>query len=76
MTAEIDGHFAGTAGSLHNLYGLICIVYDLTAQNLRSIAPMPEQIGTPTMHFPELSGGTLKMHGSNLLWDGCYEFYF
>ena len=33
------------------------IVYDLRAKNLNFVAPMPEQIGTPTMHFPEVSGG-------------------
>ena len=53
------------------------------AQNLKFVAPMPEQIETPTMYFPEVSGGTQlswdlrKMHGGgNLFWDECYESYF
>ncbi len=33
------------------------IVY-LRTQNLSFVAPIPEQIGTTTMHFPEVSGGT------------------
>ena len=36
------------------------VVYDLRAQNLRFIALMPEQIGTPTMHFPQVSGGLIS----------------
>ena len=40
-------------------FTVLFIVYDLRAQNLRFVAPIPEQIGTPTMHFLELSGGQL-----------------
>ena len=40
------------------------IVYDLRAQNLRFVAPMPEQSGTPTMHFLEVSGGTYQKFSS------------
>ncbi len=36
------------------------IVYRLRTQNLRFVAPMPEQMGTPTMHFPEVSGDTYQ----------------
>ena len=36
------------------------LVYQLRTQSLRFVAPMPEQIGTPTMHFPEVSGDTYK----------------
>ncbi len=46
------------------LYHSIIIVYDLRAQNLRFVAPMPEQIGTPTMHLLEVSGGTYKKFSS------------
>ncbi len=31
------------------------IVYDLRTQNLSFVAPIPEQTGTTTMHFPEVS---------------------
>ena len=31
------------------------IVYRLRTQNLRFVAPMPEQIGTQAMLFPEVS---------------------
>ena len=34
------------------------LVYDLRTQNLSFVAPIPEQTGTTTMHFPEVSGGT------------------
>ncbi len=33
------------------------LVYNLRTQKLKFVAPMPEQIGTTTMHFPEGSGG-------------------
>ena len=33
------------------------LVYYLGTQKLRFIAPMPEQIVTPTMHFSKVSGG-------------------
>ncbi len=36
------------------------IVYRLGAQNLTFVAPMPEQVGTLTAHFPEVSGGTYQ----------------
>ncbi len=35
------------------------IVYDLRTQNLSFVAPIPEQPGVTTMHFPEVSGGTV-----------------
>ncbi len=31
------------------------VVYSLTTQNLGIVAPMPEQIGTLTMHFPNIN---------------------
>ena len=34
------------------------IVYDLGTQKMNFVAPMPEQIGTSAMHFPEVLGGT------------------
>ncbi len=34
----------------------VSVVYRLRTKNLRFVAPMPEQMGTPTMHFPEVSG--------------------
>ena len=40
------------------------IVYDQRAQNLRVVAPMPEQIETPTMHFPKVSGVTYQKFSS------------
>ncbi len=33
------------------------LVYNLRTQNLKFVAPMPEQTGTPTMHFSNVSGG-------------------
>ena len=41
-------------------YNIVMIVYDLRAQNLRFVAPIPEQIGTPIMYFLEVSGGTYQ----------------
>ena len=41
------------------------IVYDLRTQNLSFVAPIPEQTGTTTMHFPEVSLGTLLKVGRN-----------
>ena len=40
--------------------GQLFLVYDLRVPNLRFVAPMPEQIGNPTMHFHEVSGGTYQ----------------
>ena len=40
------------------------MVYDLRTQNLRFVAPMPEQIGTTTVHFREASGGTYQKFSS------------
>ena len=34
------------------------LVRELRTQNLNFVAPMPEQIGTVTVHFHEVSGGT------------------
>ncbi len=42
------------------IFQSVDVVYDLRAQNLRFVAPMPEQIGTTTLHFPEVSGGTYQ----------------
>ncbi len=36
------------------------LVYRLRTQNLRFVAPMPEQIATPTMLFPVVSGGAYQ----------------
>ncbi len=33
------------------------IVYDLRTQNLNFVAPITEQTGTTTVHFPEVSAG-------------------
>ncbi len=35
----------------------LILAYDLRSQNLSFVAPIPEQTGTTTMHFPEVSGG-------------------
>ena len=57
-----------TAGSKMSLtcfsYLLSPIVYQLRAENLTFVAPMPEQDGTLTMHFPEVSGGTYQKFSS------------
>ncbi len=60
-------YFAHTQGhtKLHNDRKYTCIslsknkldghiVYRLRTENLRFVAPMPEQVGTPTMHFPDV----------------------
>ncbi len=56
----------------------LLLVYQLRAQNLTFVTPMPEQVGTLTMHFPEVSGGTLPLETvpDPLFWDGGYEFHF
>ena len=41
---------------------LLLLVYDLRTQSLNFIAPTPEQVGTTTMHFSAVSGGTSQMH--------------
>ena len=33
---------------------------------------MPEQVGTPTMHFPDVPW---DCGGGNLFWHGCNEFH-
>ena len=33
------------------------VVYDLRTQNCNFVAPISEQVGPPTMHFSEVSGG-------------------
>ncbi len=38
------------------MYKTTLIVYDLKTQNLNFVAPVPKQIGTTTMHFPEVPG--------------------
>ena len=40
------------------------LVYQLRAQNLTFVEPMPEQVGTLSMHFPEVSQGTYKKFSS------------
>ncbi len=40
------------------------VVCDLRAQNLSFVAPMPEQIGTSIMYFPEVSGDTYQKFSS------------
>ena len=35
------------------------LVYDLRTQNLSFVSPISEQIGTTTMHFPEMQGGSV-----------------
>ncbi len=52
LHAKIDRKVIQIAWTLMRLFpGKLHIVYDLRAQNLEFIAPMPEQIGTPTLHF-------------------------
>ncbi len=46
---------------------LIHVVYQLRAQNLTFVASMPEQAGTLTMHFPEVSGGTYQKFSAQKL---------
>ncbi len=48
------------------------IVYRLRAQNLTVVAPMPEQVGTLTVHFPEVQNDFL----SNCDKVQCSEKYF
>ncbi len=36
------------------------LVYDLRTQNMNFVAPILEQIGTKTMHFPVVSGDIYK----------------
>ena len=36
------------------------VVYDVWTQNLSIVAHIPEQIGTTTMDFSKVSGGTYK----------------
>ncbi len=43
-------------------YGII--VYRLRDQNLTLVAPMPEQVRTLTVHFPDVSGGTYQKFSS------------
>ena len=40
------------------IYVLEPVVYDMGTQKMKFVAPMPEQIGTSTMHFPEVLGDT------------------
>ncbi len=54
------GWFPGTLRSAPGPGG---IVYRLTTENLRFVAPMPEQIGNPAMLFPE------KLHCGVLAWE-------
>ena len=50
--------------SVSIVIGLTCtIVYGLRTQNLNFVAPIPEQLGTTTMHFPEVSGDTYWLSG-------------
>ena len=42
----------------------LTLVYRLRAQNLTFVAPMPDQAGTTTMHFSEVSGGTYQKFSS------------
>ncbi len=59
--------------------GIQVLVYDLRAQNLRFVAPMPEQIGTTAMHFLEVSGGTYKKFSSPKLGKlgqiDCFQYH-
>ncbi len=32
------------------------VVYRLRTKHFRFVAPMPEQVGTPTMHLPDVPG--------------------
>ncbi len=47
---------------------------------MRFVAPMPEQVGNPTMHFPDVPWDTCQKKvycgGGNLFWHGCNEFHF
>ncbi len=45
------------------------------ALKIKFVAPMPEQITTPTMHFSEVSRDLTKKHcyGPNSFWHGCNE---
>ncbi len=36
------------------------LVYDLGTQNLNFVAPIPEQVGTTTMHFSDVRRHILK----------------
>ncbi len=49
------------------MYKTTLIVYDLRTQNLNFVSPVPEQIGTTTMHFPEVSGVRLVTSRSQMV---------
>ncbi len=43
------------------------LVYRLRTKNVRFVAPMPEQVGTPTMHLPDVPGDTCQKFTSQKL---------
>ncbi len=47
--------------SLMSCHDTSQLVYRLRTQILRFVAPMPEQVGTPTILFPVVSGGAYKI---------------
>ncbi len=61
---KIFATFSDQAFLEHDTYKrqIILLVYKLRAQNLNFVVPMPEQIGTLTVHFPKVSGGTYLVH--------------
>ncbi len=76
-------------GGQNLLVGKFCgackLVYRTRTQNLRFVEPMPEQIGTITMHFSKVSETPQKndeVHtlynctDANLFWHRCNEFHF
>ncbi len=53
----------------------LCIVYDLRTQTLKFVAPMPEQNGTPAVHF--LMGKvTLMVEGCVTCGMGTINLFF
>ena len=66
---------------LTGFHGLQLIVTDMKsvrALKMRLVAPMTEQIGTPTMHFCEGSRGEMHCWGANLnlFWHRCNQSQF
>ncbi len=49
-------------------FKLLLLVHDIRVQNIEFVAPMPEHIGTTTIHFPERQEAQVKIWQGNALW--------
>ena len=49
-------------------------VYDLRTQSLNFVAPIPEQMGTTTMHFPEVGRSRPRLYRNALFVKGPTNF--